>query len=477
MTQFRKNVVLGLLFVAGIALVASCSSTKHANIKHGNSYNYQDGFPEFLTSAFGYIDEQEGPTLTITTEIVKGSLTYKHAKDSDSLSANIAVEYQIIDKDNPENIISTERVERTIIRSKNDRNSPHKALNIELTKLVSPSDYEIVVNVKDMNSQKGLSQSTETSIPETDKENYALSAIRMFAKEKENSDWQPINSYDIQSSVDSLRFIFQVISSRSKKPLTLETSLLELKADTGLPRSMSRANYSSSSIEYKGIEYDETTELQSNRRVLSDYSSTFVEYKFKNHSRGNYRFEVSAKRGKDDEQFQARAFSVKSANFPAIKSVRELARPLNYLMDDDQYESLLEISNEDSLKQAIDRFWLKHIGNKQKTQRVIELYYTRVEEANKLFSNFKEGWKTDRGMIYILYGQPFYTRDRLKRVTWYYSYNRDDPRYRFIFKQPKHNNKYFPFDHFILNRRSDYHNRYYYQKQLWLSGQILQRQI
>jgi hypothetical protein len=29
-----------------------------------------------------------------------------------------------------------------------------------------------------------------------------------------------------------------------------------------------------------------------------------------------------------------------------------------------------------------------------------------VRQANRLFTNYKEGWKTDTGMYYILYGRP-----------------------------------------------------------------------
>ncbi len=80
-------------------------------------------------------------------------------------------------------------------------------------------------------------------------------------------------------------------------------------------------------------------------------------------------------------------------------------------------------------------------------------------------------------MVYILFGEPFHTRDRLRELVWYYSYNTDTRRYRFTFEQPKLNNQFFPFDHYILNRRGYYHSLLYSQRSLWLSGHILQRQI
>jgi|AntDeeMinimDraft_5_1070356.scaffolds.fasta_scaffold47367_1 hypothetical protein len=43
------------------------------------------------------------------------------------------------------------------------------------------------------------------------------------------------------------------------------------------------------------------------------------------------------------------------------------------------------------------------------------------------FFNFKEGWKTDPGMMYILFGPPWYVDRRLDQMQWSYSYNRSDP--------------------------------------------------
>ena len=467
--------LLLLLTFAGALFLVGCSSSKIDTTQQGSDYKYKVGHPELRINTFGFVDQEQGPTLEITAEIVEGSLVY--SQQDDSLTANIAVDIQIIDREDRENIIENQRITKSVTSSNENITSSRETITINYSQQVSPSKYNISVTVTDLNSKRQLTQTSETFIPETEEGEFTISNIQMYGKE-DDSDWAPITGYDVQSSVDSLRFVFQVISPQTERPMTIDSRLVEFKSDTGLPRSMTRNNYSSSSIEYKGIDFDRVTEIQSTRRVLSDYSSVFVEYKFANQNRGNYRFEVNTKKeGDEEEQFNGRAFGIKSPNFPAVENIHELARPLAYLMDSKQYEDLLEISDKDSLKEAIDRFWLKNIGNKQKTRSVIELYYTRVEQANKMFSNFKEGWKTDRGLIYVMFGEPFYTRDRLRTLTWYYSYNLEDPEYRFQFRQPKLNNKFYPFDHYLLQRQSYYHSRRYIQRDLWLSGRILQRRI
>jgi GWxTD domain-containing protein len=154
-----------------------------------------------------------------------------------------------------------------------------------------------------------------------------------------------------------------------------------------------------------------------------------------------------------------------------------LAEPLAYLMGRNDYRDLMAIEDPDSLKEAIDRFWLENVGSMNRARNVISLYYERVEQANKQFSNFKEGWKTDMGMIYILFGPPWYVERRLNRMQWSYSYDRTDPSYNYYFEKPRMRNEFFPFDNYLLQRSQGYFNLQYQQVQLWITGQILNTNI
>lgn len=473
MTSTHSSFPVFIIFL--VLIFTSCSPSRNLNIERGTGYNYRAGFPEFRSSAFGYIDEEQGPTLNVTTDVVKGSLIYK--RKGDSLSANFALDFQVQDLKNSENILTSKRIEKQVVTSKENAASSRETLSLDYSLEVDPSRYRVVISVTDLNSDKNMTQTVEAYIPNVKTGAYTLTGIQMYGKTNDQDEWNQINTYDVKGRMDSLRFVFQVISEKSNKPMRVNSRLVRYKSDTGYTRPMHFSNYSPSSIEYKGIDFDEETKIQSNQRTLTDYSSVFIEYKFPHQRRGNYMFEVTAKKGNKEGVYKARAFGVKSKNYPTIRSPFELARPLVYLMGEGDHEDLMKISNPDSLKVAVDRFWLKTIGSTSKAKKVIELYYQRVEEANKQFSNFKEGWKTDLGMIYILFGPPWYTEDHLKELMWYFSYNHSDPEYSFRFYQPKLNNKYFPFYHYLLQRHNYYYTVQYLQRQLWLSGQILTRRI
>ena len=53
--------------------------------------------------------------------------------------------------------------------------------------------------------------------------------------------------------------------------------------------------------------------------------------------------------------------------------------------------------------------------------------------ANKLFSTFKEGWKTDRGMMYVIFGEPDEVIRNGREEVWYYTKGPDNDKLLFSF--------------------------------------------
>jgi GWxTD domain-containing protein len=454
-------------------IISSCGTSKTTNIEQGYDYEYKIGYPELKASAFGYWDSDNGPTLSVSLDIVKGSLIYTNTNDS--LAANYTIDIQVNNLDDGSATTPGIYKQKTFSSANTDVGLSQDVIPHSYEFSVDPGEYEIVFNVEDLNTDKSLTQTIRTSIPKLASKELTPSNIQMSGKIN-GEDWQDLNTYNVPGKVDSLRFVFQVISNNNKKDLTINSRLLRFKSDTSRTRPMQYADYSNSSLEARGIRYDESTEVQSNRRVLTDYGNVFIEYKFANQQRGNYRFEVDLKRGQQDA-FRGRAFGIRSEHFPHIKSPEEMVGPLAYLMNKNDFERFQQISNTDSLKKAIDTFWLKNIGNTSKAKNVIQLFYERVENANKQFSNFKEGWKTDRGMIYILFGPPWYTIDGFKSLEWYYSNNHQQAELSYTFEQPRLENEFFPFEHYILNRSTNYYSIQYQQRELWLSGMILQKRV
>lgn len=152
--------------------------------------------------------------------------------------------------------------------------------------------------------------------------------------------------------------------------------------------------------------------------------------------------------------------------FPEFKSPVSMLQPLRYLSSNKEFKKYEEYGNK---KMAVDEFWLKSAGNPDRARELIRVYYNRAVFANLYFSSFTEGWKTDRGMIYIIFGSPkriYKTKDTEK---WVYGDNPDLLSITFTFA--KIDNKYSEND-YLLIRKEVYKTSWYQAVDTWRNGRI-----
>ena len=472
--MFNHLKIAGFLLFAGL-IVASCASSQNPDIERGSSYQFQDGYPEVRASAIGLLNEDDEAVINITTEVVYGSLIYRTI-DGQSV-AQITLEIRINERDG--DFSKSFREEFDIFSEDANAYMSQDLFTFIKDMEVQPGEFDIEITVSDNSSGKAILRETSAIIPDPADPIINLTSVRLSAKSMDSNrpEFTPITTYDVPARMDSLKLDFQVTNNDPDDPLTIRSRLIHFEADTMPARPLHFNNYSPSSTGYKGIDMRSPEELESTTRVLEQSGSVTIEYKYPLLSRGNYRFEVETEDEDGERLYKARDFSIKSDNYPMVQTAREMAEPLYYLMSESRYEEMMEINDPDSLKDAVDRFWLSNVGSQNRARNVISLYYERVEEANKQFSNFKEGWKTDAGMMYILFGPPWYVDRSLNRMQWSYAYDRTDPRYNFYFERPRNPNEYFPFQHYILERSTNYFNVVYQQRQLWLTGRILESRL
>ncbi|HCM77656.1 MAG TPA: GWxTD domain-containing protein, partial [Cytophagales bacterium] len=111
-------------------------------------------------------------------------------------------------------------------------------------------------------------------------------------------------------------------------------------------------------------------------------------------------------------------------------------------------------------KVALDQVIMGITRDKDRAKRFMKSYYSRVELANKFFTSYKEGWKSDRGMIYIIFGLPDEIRKTSQNEIWYYK----DSRTKFVFI--KKGSVYDP-DYYTLMRDDRFTQLWYNTIDLW----------
>lgn len=169
----------------------------------------------------------------------------------------------------------------------------------------------------------------------------------------------------------------------------------------------------------------------------------------------------------DSTKYQGPAFYYFGEHFPKPRLVFDLVYPLRYISTSDEYKTLVK---GDNIKRNVDNHWLKIGGSADRAKELIKAYYSRVESANTLFSSYLEGWKTDRGMCYIVYGEPNAVYRTSSTETWVYGEEGVYNSLRLVFTRVSNP---FTSSDFRLNRSTSLKASWYRSVEFWRQGRII----
>lgn len=153
-------------------------------------------------------------------------------------------------------------------------------------------------------------------------------------------------------------------------------------------------------------------------------------------------------------------------NFPGVANSNEMISCTRYIMSKEEYE---ECKSAKDQKLCIDNFWLNIAGSHERAREFLKRYYGRVKEANKNFSSFTQGWKSDRGMIFIVFGPPLNIYRSKKDEVWVYGNESNPNSLRFVFNKTA--NAYSK-NHYVMERSQFYKDAWYAAVEQWREGRI-----
>ena len=151
-------------------------------------------------------------------------------------------------------------------------------------------------------------------------------------------------------------------------------------------------------------------------------------------------------------------------DYPRLAKVESLADPLIYICTKQEFERVKQAKGD---KKAFDRVILSITGNTERARNFMRSYFRRVELANQFFTSYKEGWKTDRGMIYIVFGLPDQVYRFADREVWTYK----NSTYKITFDFVKSSTLFDP-ENFVLVRERKFQETWYEVIDLWRNARF-----
>ncbi|AWW31610.1 GWxTD domain-containing protein [Echinicola strongylocentroti] len=161
-------------------------------------------------------------------------------------------------------------------------------------------------------------------------------------------------------------------------------------------------------------------------------------------------------------------FMVKTTSdaYPRVSTYDEMIDKLVYISTRNEHEALRAAEDK---KKALDKYWLELTHDTEKAQGIIREYFRQIEFANILFTDFKEGWKTDRGMIYTVMGPPVSVFFDVDKEIWIYDKIGSKSKISFTFARIR--NIFTP-NYYKLNRSRSYQPEWFQSITLWRSGKM-----
>jgi GWxTD domain-containing protein len=410
----RMVFISKLLFLLVISLGIIYNGSVYPQLKNKSLSNL-DNKKEFfyVDPLVFYTKDSSAARLDVYIEVPMENLqfkwdntkkTYESAMDFDIVITNPRNE--VVIRESFSNLISNTKEQHKQVSKKSEYITKHFNL--------VPGKYGLSVNFKDNNLQAEHSKNLEFEINDFANKEVGMSDLMIVSDYKSGGEGKKTISPLVNNNIGSLKdfyLFFEVYNNQEylvKKDFTYK--VIDNKNNEVLK---GRFDYLLQPGVNQKVEKFSTKDL-----LIGDYKLQIEDA-------------VSA------EVLATKDFDFKWNDMPATIQDLDLAISQTiYIATTDEFDSMKDAKSTEDKQRKFIKFWRDKdpSPNTSKNEMMIE-YYNRIKIANERYSNYFDGWKSDMGMVYIIYGDPtsierypFSENSKPYEVWDYYEINR-----RFVF--------------------------------------------
>jgi GWxTD domain-containing protein len=295
-----------------------------------------------------------------------------------------------------------------------DRYSNLKQFSTEL----APGKYELLLQVSDQESKKIATIKRSIVVKNFENDTLGLSdvmLVRRVSTDGTRKNIVPILSGVISKEQTSVYLFFEIYNRVQIDSVTVRCKFINSKREVVAQRTNS--------------------ELLTGHRTqvilqLDTLSIVPDQYLLVLEATGTLKADSS----KSFQTSTSRICVIRMKNMPmSIANIDKATDELLYIAKGSEVDYIREATTPEEKQRRFLEFWAKRNPNpKGSNNDLMEEYYARVEYANKNFQGYLEGWKTDRGMVFIRFGppqnierHPFDSDNKPYEIWYYYNENRE----------------------------------------------------
>ncbi len=373
-----------------------------------------------LNKEFFYLDplvfssrDSLNARLDLYIELPLENIQFKRNQTTEKYDAFI--DYFITIKDSKNKIIYNDNYSESLSNSENEQKSiAEKSVFAIKQFFLLPDKYKINFLLKDKNNQKEYSKDFEINVKDFSKGRFNFSDIMLVSSFKEDADGKKEISPIINGNIGNLKDFYLFFEVYNQSDSILESSYYYKVLDEK-NKTLVEGTY--------------TYYLDSgvNKKIERISTNSFII--------GNYTFQIIDKANK--EIVASRDLVYRWDYLPvSLKNLDLAISQLVYVATSKELEYIKSAKTKEEKERRFLKFWKDNdpTPNTPKNELMIE-YYNRIKIANEKYSHYVDGWKTDMGMVFIIYGNPnnierhpFESNSRPYEIWEYY-----DIKKRFIF--------------------------------------------
>ncbi|MCB0728442.1 MAG: GWxTD domain-containing protein [Ignavibacteriae bacterium] len=337
----------------------------------------------FIDPMVFYSKDEMKARLDVYIEIPLDNLQFKKNYSTKDYDASINYKIKVTNLANE--IVVNESIKDYVSTSKDAQKSLEESAKFIVKEFyLNPGAYSLEVTLKDINTNKEETLSDKIKIIDFSLKNVSFSDIMLVSNLKIENGKKVITPL-IDKNIDNLQEIylfFEVYNSQNKDVL----SNYQYKI-TGAKEKI----YEKGSYQYT---------------LTPGINKFFEKIPTDNLVFGDYKLEITDI--SSGELIAEKDFSNKLNGMPVnSKDMNLMISQLLYIASGEEYSKIKNAPTEELKEKYFIEYWRSKdpSPNTTKNELMIE-YYNRIEVANERYSHYIDGWKTDMGMVYIIYGEP-----------------------------------------------------------------------
>lgn len=271
--------------------------------------------------------------------------------------------------------------------------SPNAYRLNQRTFLVDPGLYQVSVYMLDLDSKTTRRLVRPVRVPDYSRENFSLSDVMLVTKVTEREGKRsilPNITWNVGNVPEVFYIFFEVYDPQARDSLLWVVNVLDSKKDVLLSLD--------TLVAISPATNDVILEVPNQLLALGDYSILVRA------------FPPDSLAVAEDKVLgsTSRYFAVRWEGLPKVVKDLDLAiNQVRYIAREGELEELEAAETAEQKQAAFLEFWKRRDPNPNTPRNErMEEYYRRVAYANKQFSHYIDGWRTDMGMVYIMFGPP-----------------------------------------------------------------------